>query len=97
MASLHLIRTSSFSSDSFTNALTVMKSSDRIILLDDGVYNINHPILQNALALVGKENLFVIEHHYLARGLATDDALNFISMAALVALTEAANQIITWQ
>lgn len=97
MSSLHLIRASAFSSGVLANALPVIKANDQVVLFDDGVYNLNHPALNKLLALIGNEKLFVIEHHYLARGLVTETTANFITMAEFVSLTEATNQIITWQ
>lgn len=49
MAMLHIIRSSGFSSNALTQCLSMSLPQDSILLMDDGCYNLNHPLLLAAI------------------------------------------------
>ena len=87
MASLHLIRNSAYSDANVLTALSLRNANDLVVLIDDGVYNVSHPSIQQLLANNTGIEVYVIEHHIQARGIATPDNIEQITMANLIALT----------
>lgn len=96
MSSLHLLRTSAYSSADFLECIGLLKPSDDLILLDDGCYNINHTLLIEA-----QKKLFntpyVVNLHMQARGLSNHNKLNELELSQLLELGFKHKNIITWQ
>jgi len=93
MTTLHLVRQSAFTTNDFYQCIQVVEKNDTVVLIDDGCYNANHPLL-----LEIKQNnivLFIIENHAKARGICSN--LNKIDMTLLVELTFKNDTVITWQ
>lgn len=97
MASIHLIRNSAYSDANVLTALSLLNANDLVVLIDDGVYNVSHPSIQQLLANNTSIEVYVIEHHIQARGIVTPYNIEQITMANLVALIDQSTQVITWQ
>ncbi|WP_448211643.1 sulfurtransferase complex subunit TusB [Colwellia sp. MEBiC06753] len=96
MSSLHLIRQSPFASPLLNTVVSLIEVNDKIVLLDDGCYGLKHPLIEQASAKIGNNNIYVIEHHFKARAVENNRAIVEISMEQLVQLTIEAAQTITW-
>ena len=97
MPTLHIVRQSAFNSDDFAQCLQVLRNNDVIVFIDDGCYNVHHPLI-HTINRDTSIRLNVIEKHAIARGIAIDKALyTVINMNNLVQLTLTTNRVITWQ
>jgi sulfur relay protein TusB/DsrH len=97
MPSLHIVRQSAFNSDDFAQCLQVLRDNDVIVFIDDGCYNVHHPLI-HTINRDASIQFHVIEKHAKARGLAIDETLyTLINMNNLVQLTLTTNRVITWQ
>lgn len=95
---LHLVRTSAFQSNDFEQCLNVVQPSDTIVLLDDGCYNLNHVLWQQALSKVALTALYIIEAHAQARAINIDnDSVSLLSLDALMTLICETEKSVTWQ
>ena len=84
---LHLVRTSAFQTYDFEQCLNVVQPSDTIVLLDDGCYNLNHYLWQQALDKIALPALYIIEAHAQARAITIDkNKINTLSLDALMTL-----------
>ncbi|REL26984.1 sulfurtransferase complex subunit TusB [Thalassotalea euphylliae] len=97
MASIHLIRNSAYSDANILTALSLLNADDLVVFIDDGVYNVSHPGIQQLLVNNIGIQVYVIEHHIQARGITAPVNIEKITMANLVALTDQSTQVITWQ
>jgi tRNA 2-thiouridine synthesizing protein B len=98
MSMLHLVRSSAFQSNDFEQCLNVIQASDTIVLLDDGCYNLNHHLWQQALSKVALPALYIIEAHAQARAINIDnDKVNLLSLDALMTLICETEKSVTWQ
>lgn len=98
MATLHLVRSSAFEKSDLSQCLSVLSKYDGLVLLDDGCYNIRHALMSEFMALLNNQNLFVIEHHFVARGLTlNNNAIQAITPKQLIELTLNFDKTITWQ
>jgi len=98
MSMLHLVRTSAFQTSDFEQCLNVIQTSDTIVLLDDGCYNLNHNLWQQALSKIALPALYVIEAHAQARAVIIDkNKINTLSLDALMTLICETEQSVTWQ
>lgn len=94
MNTLHIIRSSAFNSNDLQQALSLASENDSIVFTDDGVYNLNHPLLNEHHT----HTLYCVEQHLVARGINNNlAAAKLISMAQLVELTLTHKPVITWQ
>ncbi|MAG77485.1 MAG: sulfurtransferase complex subunit TusB [Colwelliaceae bacterium] len=100
MTTLHLIKQSQFNTNVFSLCGALLSKDDAIVLLDDGVYNTKHPEFAALVSALGenvKDNVFVIEHHFVARGLTNLQAqISSIPMTKLVDLSLAHDKTVTW-
>ncbi|QDP01359.1 sulfurtransferase complex subunit TusB [Thalassotalea sp. PS06] len=95
MANLHIIRSSGFTHGKLQQCLATVIDDDAILLIDDGVYNLNHPEL---LKVIGSRPLFALEEHVIARGLTPSRSeVKYCDYNKFVALTLDADKVITWQ
>ena len=97
MTTLHLVRCSAFKSHTINNCLSVLGGEDMVILLDDGVYNLQHPVLQQFQTVIPDSNLLVIQQHALARGVKLMSEHQAIELSELIKLSLETAQSITWQ
>ena len=98
MSMLHLVRTSAFQTNDFEQCLNVVQPSDTIVLLDDGCYNVNHDLWQQALSKVALTALYIIEAHAQARAVKIEnDKVNLLSLDALMTLICETEKSVTWQ
>ena len=97
MTTLHIIRQSAFNSNDFAQCIQVLANNDVIVFMDDGCYNLKHPLI-NDIAADKNIQLNIIEQHANARAIIVDEELIMpITMTNLVALTFDNNKVITWQ
>jgi len=96
MNRIHLVRTSAFSHNDYAQCVDILQSSDTIVLLDDGCYNLGHPLTNKALNVISSDLFYVIGSHKEARAL-TDENVNTITMNELVNLIAQSSGTITWQ
>lgn len=98
MSTLHLVRQSAFSTNDLEQCLSVLGQQDSVVLMDDGCYNLKHPLMQG---LIKQENgtitIYVISSHAQARAIKKITTINHIDMADVVDLTFNHNKVITWQ
>jgi sulfur relay protein TusB/DsrH len=98
MSMLHLVRTSAFQTNDFEQCLNVVETSDTIVLLDDGCYNLSHELWQEALNKITLTALYIIEAHAQARAVSIDKTkINTLSLDALITLICETEQSVTWQ
>ena len=97
MPTLHIVRQSAFNSDDFAQCLQVLRHNDVIVLIDDGCYNVHHPLI-STIDSAANIQLNVIVQHAQARGITINKTLyTAIHMNNLVELTLTTNRVITWQ
>ncbi len=93
--SLHLLRSSPFADQQAKLMLTLINEKDAIVLMDDGCYLNNHPLLAEALAKT--KNLYFIDEHLKARALTAKPQITNISLAQLTELIFTYTNSVTWQ
>ena len=97
MPTLHIIRQSAFNSDDFSQCLQTLRKSDVIVFIDDGCYNLHHPLI-TSIDSDANIQLKVVEKHAQARGITIDETFySVINMNNLVELTLTTSRVITWQ
>jgi tRNA 2-thiouridine synthesizing protein B len=97
MPTLHIVRQSAFNRDDFAQCLQVLRHNDVIALIDDGCYNLHHPLI-STIDSTANIQVNVIVQHAQARGITINKALyTAIHMNGLVELTLSTNRVITWQ
>lgn len=102
MATLHIVRQSAFSSNDFAQCLQILGNDDVIALIDDGCYNLKHPLI-STIDPSKNIQLKVIEQHANARAImfnedtVNDEIFEKITMKNLVELTFTNDRVITWQ
>lgn len=94
MSTLHLVRQSAFNRNDFQQCIDVLAEQDTMILMDDGCYNLKHPLMTDLLT---KININVITMHAQARAVEVITGIKQVSMADVVTLTFTHNKVITWQ
>lgn len=98
MSMLHLVRTSAFQSNDFEQCLNVVQTSDTLVLLDDGCYNLNHELWQQAASKLPLTALYIIEAHAQARAITLDkESVSTLSLDALMKLICNTEKSVTWQ
>jgi tRNA 2-thiouridine synthesizing protein B len=98
MSMLHLVRTSAFQTNDFQQCLNVLQSTDTIVLLDDGCYNLSHDLWQEASNKIALPALYIIEAHAQARAITIDkNKINTLSLDALMTLICKTEKSVTWQ
>lgn len=98
MSTLHLVRKSAFTTNDFAQCLSVLDEKDTIVLMDDGCYNLKHPLLDSLIKRADSTiSINVIANHAQARAIETHAAVKHIEMPDVVELTFTHNKVITWQ
>lgn len=93
MAMLHLVRASAFSGDVLQNCFNTYMPQDSILLMDDGCYNVNHPLLTDKT--FNQHRIYVVQPHMQARAMKHEHYTE-LSMADVVALIFKHENSITW-
>lgn len=95
MATLHIIRTSAFVDNQLALCCNTMKHEDAIVLLDDGIYNLKHSLVETQRP----NTIYTVASHAKARGIAVNefDGITLITIEQLVSLTCEFEVSITWQ
>lgn len=95
---LHIQRSSAFFKTDFQQCIASFKPNDALVLMDDGCYNVNHPLFTAFKTLHPSAKVFYIQTHANARAINfTSHKTYAITTAQLVALTFKFDSIITWQ
>lgn len=97
MTTLHIVRKSAFSTNDLAQCLALATKTDTIILLDDACYNVNHPLIEQALTRQPELAIRIMKTHALARSITIIDGIKAIVMKELISLTFTYNKVITWQ
>ena len=98
MSTLHLVRKSAFTTNDFAQCLSVLDQQDAIVLMDDGCYNLKHPLMDSLIERANSTvSINVIANHAQARSIETLAAINKIKMNDVVELTFNHQKVITWQ
>lgn len=98
MSTLHLVRKSAFTTNDFAQCLSVLDQQDAIVLMDDGCYNLKHPLMDSLIKRANSTvSINVIANHAKARAVETLTAVNKIQMNDVVELTFNHQKVITWQ
>lgn len=98
MSTLHLVRQSAFATNDFAQCLSVLDHQDCIILMDDGCYNLKHPLMDSLIKRVDDTiTIHVMASHAKARAIETMTIIKHIEMTDVIELTFNHNKVITWQ
>lgn len=92
---LHLLRLSPFTNNDMLLCNENLMLNDSVVLLDDGCYTLNHPLL-NKLQ-IKCDNIFIIEQHALARGLSLKNNIQAIDITTLNQFVFEHKNSVTWQ
>ncbi len=88
---LHLIQRSPFSNSALQDCLNTLDSQDSILLMQDGVYGLNHPLLSNT-----QVTTYALLDDLNARGLDAKNAIKNIEYPEFVALCTSHKHVISW-
>ena len=97
MSILHLVRSSQFQCNDFSQCISLLSPNDTLVLLDDGCYNLNHQLLAQAQSRLLPKKIAVLSSHAQARALTLPAQVQGITMNELVTLTFSNNSVVTWQ
>ena len=99
MSILHLVRKSAFETSDFELCITTIRPNDHVVLLDDGCYNLKHPLINKLSNNLSNNNnsISIVQAHAEARAITASTQSRFITMQELVALTFKHNSVVTWQ
>ncbi len=92
---LHIVRQSPFQKDISQELAILLSPEDTVLLIDDGIYflqSLHWQILVNKAA-----NILVVKEHTQARGITSNDDIEFISLESVAEHLLTANNTITWQ
>lgn len=97
MAMLHIIRNSGFTSNTLSQCLTMCLPEDAILLMDDGCYNLQHPLLLEALTKQTAITVYYLSLHANARAQHNEHpSLTAINFDEVLKLIFTFNNSITW-
>lgn len=96
MSTLHIVRSSGFNTSALTQCLSLVSNTDSVLLIDDGCYNINHPLLIELLASHPEISVNIIDTHADARAQATNKLISTITLTDMLELIFNHNNSITW-
>lgn len=92
---LHLLRQSPFTNDDMLLCNEILMLNDSVVLMDDGCYTLNHPLLNKLHKKC--ENIFIIEQHALARGLSLSNNIQVIDITTFNQFVFEHKNSVTWQ
>ena len=96
MSTLHIVRSSGFNTNALTQCLSLVSNADSILLMDDGCYNINHPLLIELLGNRPEVSVSIIDNHAEARAQTANKLISTITLADMLELIFNHNNSITW-
>ncbi|UUO22276.1 sulfurtransferase complex subunit TusB [Colwellia sp. M166] len=97
MAMLHIIRNSGFTNNTLSQCLNMSLPQDAILLMDDGCYNLQHPLLLEALTKQAEITVYYVSLHASARAQNSEQALfTAISFDDVLKLIFTFDNSITW-
>lgn len=88
---IHLVRTSAYTDNKLQLCLETLAVNDELFLLDDGVYNVNHALLNRI-----DNSVYALDEHLSARAV-NPGKIKIINYAELVQATVKSGKVITWQ
>jgi len=99
MSILHLVRRSAFETQDLAQCLLNITVEDKVILMDDGCYNLHHPLIEQVEAVC---SIDIIKIHAQARAVSLitvekNSTLGIISIDDLTQLMTNFDAICTWQ
>ncbi len=92
MSILHIVRSNGFNDDRLQQCLNLLAENDKLLLIDDGVYNVSHPTCASLT-----QAIFAIDSHCQARNIVEQGNVKQINIEEFVNLSEHAEKVITWQ
>jgi len=97
MSVLHLLRSSAFEKNDFKQCLKNLKPDDSLVLMDDGCYNLHHPLMNEARAILDLANIHMVKTHAQARAVNCDQDITLIALDDIILLTFSKDTVVTWQ
>ncbi len=88
---LHLIQRSPFSNSALKDCLTIIDSKDSILLMEDGVYGLQHTLMQQA-----QSTAYALQEDITARGLTSKSGIKEIDYCEFVTLCSQHKHVISW-
>ena len=88
---LHLIQRSPFSNSALKDCLNIFDPQDNILLMEDGVYGLQHPLLQQTQLTV-----YALQEDISARGLDSKDTIKEIDYCEFANLCSQHKHVISW-
>ncbi len=88
---LHLIQRSPFSNSALQDCLNIIDSQDSILLMEDGVYGLQHKLLQQT-----QLTTYALQEDITARGLYTKECIKKIDYVEFVSLCSQHKHVISW-
>lgn len=97
MAMLHIVRDSGFTSNALAQCLNMSLPQDAILLMDDGCYNLQHPLLLAALTKQPDISIYFVSLHANARAQGSEQTLfTAITFDDVLKLIFTFDNSITW-
>jgi tRNA 2-thiouridine synthesizing protein B len=96
MAMLHIIRSSGFTSNALTQCLNMTLPEDTILLMDDGCYNLNHPVMLETQSNQQQITVYYISLHASARAQINKSSFTAIGLDDVPDLIFKHDNAITW-
>ena len=94
---LHIIRSSGYSSNALAQCLDMVLPQDRILLMDDGCYNLSHKLLLDTLEKKPELSVYFIRLHANARAqISTNSVFIATTLTEVVTLLFKHDNSITW-
>lgn len=98
MTILHLVRSSAYNGNDLNQCISNIQTDDTLVLLDDGCYNITHPLLAQCTQMHPELAIYFIENHADARAINVNQTISTpITMDTLIKLTFSNDTVVTWQ
>ena len=88
---LHLIQRSPFSNSALQDCLNIIDSQDSILLMEDGVYGLQHKLLQQT-----QLTTYALQEDITARGLHAKECIKEIDYVEFVNLCSQHKHVISW-
>lgn len=95
MPSLHIVNHSPYTHSTLSDCLAHIGESDVILLIEDGVYAIQHALYQDTQA-TSPNKIYVLKNDMLIRGVDITPAINTVNYNEMVTLTEHFHPIQSW-
>lgn len=97
---LHLIQRSPFSHSALQDCLNIIHAQDSVLLMEDGVYGVQHSLLQNRPLQPSQQPsqwpTYALQADVSARGLSSQGNIKEIDYCEFVKLCCAHQHVISW-